>query len=136
MRNFFAIGLIGLSLTACDIAIGGGSDSGDDADAMMMATGPMPLMTQSDLAAITGKTLTFAPGQAITLFDNGTITGNWDGVLVQGTYVVRDGFVCRVLTAGPRGPSPEDCQIFVLDGDQLNVTRDQGNGASFSYTVS
>ena len=107
-----------------------------DTNAGTPAPGATQLATQSDMAAITGKTLTHQPGQSIKILADGTITGTWDGKPLVGTYVMKDGFFCRTLTEGPRGPSPEDCQLLVLDGNKIDGTRDRGNGNSFEYTVS
>ncbi|AEI92458.1 hypothetical protein [Roseobacter litoralis] len=96
----------------------------------------MQLATQSDMAAITGKTLTLQPGQSIQILADGTIEGSWDGKPLAGTYVMKDGFFCRTLSQGPRGPSPEDCQLLVLEGNKVQGSRDRGNGASFTYIVS
>ena len=96
----------------------------------------MQLATQNDLNAVIGKTLTFNPGESFVIAANGTMKGNWGGAPLVGTYEMRDGFFCRTLSQGPRGPSPEDCQLLILNGSSLDVTRDRGNGGSFSYTVS
>lgn len=123
-RKTLLITSLGLALTACQSA----PDSGP--------TGPKQLATQADLSAIVGKTVSFQQGQSFRILANGTIQGSWDGTPVVGTYVMRDGFFCRTLTSGPRGPTGEDCQLFVLDGNTLAVTRDRGTGASFNYTIS
>ena len=94
------------------------------------------LVTQNDLNAVVGKTLTFREGSSFVISADGTLSGFFDGTPLVGTYEMRDGFFCRTLSEGPRGPSPEDCQLLVLDGNVLQVTRDRGNGSSFSYTLS
>jgi len=94
------------------------------------------LETQSDMAAVIGNTLTLGPGQSFVISDNGTLNGSWNGMPLVGTYEMRDGYFCRTLSAGPGGASPEDCQLLVLEGTNLMGTRDRGNGASFTYTIS
>ncbi|MBO9401040.1 MULTISPECIES: hypothetical protein [unclassified Shimia] len=94
------------------------------------------LATQEDMSAVFGKTLTLNAGQSIVILEDGTLSGSWDGTPIVGTYVMKDGFFCRTLSQGPSGPSAEDCQLFVLDGNQLMGTRNRGEGASFTYTVS
>jgi hypothetical protein len=92
--------------------------------------------TQSDTAAVIGNTLTLGPGQSFVISDNGTLDGSWNGMPLVGTYEMRDGYFCRTLSAGPGGGSPEDCQLLVLEGTNLMGTRDRGNGATFTYTIS
>lgn len=94
------------------------------------------LATQADMAAITGKMLTLEPGRSYVIGADGTIIGSWDGAPLVGQYEMKDGFFCRTLSQGPNGPSPEDCQILLLDGDTLRGTRDRGDGASFALMVS
>ncbi len=106
-------------------------------------TGPAPmqavvngsLSSEADFATLFGKRLGFGEDDFLTINPNGTLSGEFGGVRTLGTWEVRDGFWCRELTAGPRGPSPEDCQQFVRDGNTLNVTRDRGEGAPFVYTI-
>lgn len=96
----------------------------------------MQLATQSDMSSVVGKTLTLGPGQSFTIGADGSLMGTWDGNPLVGTYVMRDGYFCRTLSQGPRGPSPEDCQLLILNGSNLAVTRDRGAGSAFTYTVS
>ena len=86
--------------------------------------------------ALAGRTISLDQGQSFIISENGTLDGSWDGKPLVGTYEMRDGFFCRTLSQGPRGPSPEDCQLLVLDGNSLTGSRDRGNGDSFTYTVS
>ena len=125
MKYFVFTALLGLA--ACQTTT--------DADASSQSS-VQQLATQTDMSAITGKTLTLNPGQSFVISDDGTLAGTWDGGPLIGTYEMKDGYFCRTLSAGPSGPSPEDCQLLVLDGDQLMGTRDRGNGVSFTYTVS
>jgi len=92
----------------------------------------MQLATQSDMAAIVGKRLTFASGQYLTVTADGKITGAWDGQTLTGTYEMRDGYVCREISIRPG----EDCQLWILNGNEVIGSRDRGNGAQFTYTVS
>lgn len=123
-KKISTVAVLGVALAACQSA----PDAG--------ATGPQQLATQADLAPIIGKTVTFQQGQSFRILGDGTIRGSWDGTPLAGTYQMRDGFFCRTLTSGPRGPTGEDCQLFVLEGSTLNVTRDRGAGTSFKYTIS
>jgi hypothetical protein len=127
MLKPFVFLIAGLTLAACQMPT---------ETAMTSQMSMRQISTQSDMSAIIGKTLTFGPRQSFVISDNGTLRGSWDDMPLIGTYEMRDGFFCRTLSAGPSGPSPEDCQLLILDGANLMGTRDRGNGASFTYTVS
>lgn len=127
MKHLAAIALATITLTACQTTTDGAS---------VTQSGAKQLATQGDMNAIIGRTLTLNPGQSFVISANGTLNGSWDGKPLVGAYEMRDGFFCRTLSQGPRGPSPEDCQLFVLEGNKLQGTRDRGNGGSFTYTVS
>ena len=105
------------------------------APASTQSSVPGQLTTQADLSPIIGKSLVFGPGQAIAISDDGTIRGSWDGKPVAGSYIMRDGFFCRTLTAGPRGPSAEDCQLWIRDGSKISVSRNRGTANEIIYTV-
>lgn len=101
-----------------------------------MANGPdKTLSTAADFAPLFGKRLAFSDADFVTINANGTLSGEFGGEDTLGTWELRDGYWCRVLTAGPRGPQPEDCQLFVQKGNVLSITRDRGNGNSFDYTI-
>jgi hypothetical protein len=127
MNKLALLCVASLGLAACQTTVDGTASA---------PAGGMQLASQSDMNAITGRTLTFGPDQSFVISGNGTLNGSWDGAPLVGTYEMRDGFFCRTLSQGPRGPSPEDCQLFILDGNTINVTRERGTGVSFDYTVS
>ena len=127
MKSIVVMLIAGVGLSACQTVT--------ETAAPAQAAGKQ-LETQSDMAAVIGNTLTLGPGQSFVISDAGTMNGSWNGMPLIGTYEMRDGYFCRTLSAGPRGPSPEDCQLLVLDGTNLIGTRDRGNGASFTYTMS
>ena len=127
MKKILALAAIGMGLAACQTT--------NDVSTSDAASGRQ-LATQSDMNAVVGRTITLNPGQSFVISADGTLNGTWDGQPLVGTYEMRDGYFCRTLSQGPRGPAPEDCQLFVLQGNQLMGTRDRGNGSSFTYTVS
>lgn len=68
---------------------------------------------------------------------DGSITGTFGGANLAGSWEWRDGAWCRTLTEGPRGPSPEDCQQWTINADgDFDVSRNRGQGASFTYVLS
>lgn len=94
------------------------------------------LSTPAEFAPLLGKRLELNENDHLVLNADGSLSGEFGGAVTRGTWVVRDGFWCRELTAGPRGPSPEDCQLWAQEGGSINVTRDQGRGGSFVYEIS
>lgn len=129
MKNFAIIALIGLA--ACQTPV---------VDQPQVTTAPqtsgVQLATQADMAEVIGKRLVHEnPAQYVLLSADGKISGSWDGTPLAGKYEMRDGFFCRTLSAGPGGASPEDCQLFILEGNKISGTRDRGKGGSFTYTV-
>ena len=127
MKRVLFAAIAACGLTACMATT---DDAGSD-----MSTARQ-LATQADLDAVIGKTLTLNPGQSFVVSADGSMIGVWDGAPLVGTYEMRDGYFCRVLTEFVQGPLPEDCQLWILDGDNLTGTRDRGEGASFTYTIS
>ncbi|WP_342075381.1 hypothetical protein [Yoonia sp. SS1-5] len=103
-------------------------------------TDPAPaagkLSTAADFAPLVGKTLRLNETDFAVMNADGTLSGMFSGADTRGTWQVKDGFWCRTLTAGPRGPSPEDCQVWERSGDTLTIRRNRGQGASFQYTIS
>jgi hypothetical protein len=96
----------------------------------------MRLSTADDFAPILGKRLMFGDVDYVVINADGTLIGDFGGVDTRGTWELKDGYLCRSLTAGPRGASPEDCQLVVRKGDVLSITRDRGDGPSFDYVIS
>jgi len=120
MRIFAFV--VPFALLGCDVA-------------QEVASTAVQLTTPAEFAPLLGKRLELNPSDFLTLNADGSLIGEFSGADTRGTWSIKDGFFCRVLTAGPRGPSPEDCQIFVQDGDLLNITRDKGRGSSFVYEI-
>lgn len=126
MRKMISAACTALVLAACQTTTDGG----------VASSGPKQLSSQNDMSAVVGRTLTLGPRQSFVIASDGTLNGSWDGRPLVGTYQMRDGFFCRTLSQGPNGPSPEDCQLLILDGNTLKGTRNRGTGTSFTYTVS
>ncbi|MEM6312327.1 MAG: hypothetical protein AAF754_20070 [Pseudomonadota bacterium] len=95
----------------------------------------MQLSTPEEFATLIGKRLELNPSDYVVINADGTLAGEFGGVDTRGTWTIKEGYFCRELTSGPRGASPEDCQLFVKDGDTLNITRERGAGASFQYKI-
>ncbi|NRB00180.1 MAG: hypothetical protein HRU32_10220 [Rhodobacteraceae bacterium] len=81
--------------------------------------------------AIVGKEIQLADGASMTINPDNTISGAVDGVEATGTWSFEDGFWCRTITLGDI--FTEDCQLWVVDGDRLIITRDRGEGQSYAW---
>lgn len=78
-----------------------------------------------------------SPENNFVIASGGTLDGTFGGARTRGDWEWRDGTWCRTLSEGPRGPSPEDCQTWVVDdAGNFVVTRNRGAGASFTYVAS
>lgn len=108
-------------------------------DAEMTDMAPKQITSEADFVAKVAdkKMVLEGTDNFVMINSNGTIGGNFGGSALAGTWEWRDGAWCRVLTAGPRGPSPEDCQIWAdQGGGAYTVTRNRGEGSSFVYVDS
>ena len=129
LKSFAIIAVLGLA--ACQATVA-------DQSTVQVApqSGATQLATQADMTAVVGKRLVHdSPAQYVITGADGTLSGSWDGVRLAGNYEMKDGFFCRTLSAGPGGASPEDCQLFILEGNKIIGTRNRGKGSSFTYTV-
>ncbi|MCV2880595.1 hypothetical protein [Actibacterium sp. XHP0104] len=83
--------------------------------------------------AAVGKYL-WSGNNHIFLRENGRIAGQWDGIKLKGAWEWREGYLCRSLIIPATNT---DCQLWMVNGrhTQFYVTRDQGRGGSFTYTV-
>ena len=107
----------------------------DATEAEMSESAGLAVTTEAQFRSdIVGRTLTFN-GNSVTFNADGTLSGPWDGQGISGTWGWDDGAVCREAAIGSRQLDP-DCQTFVLDGDTTIVTRNRGEGASFTYSIS
>lgn len=84
-------------------------------------------------AAIVGKTIRLRDDAVFTINADNTITGDVNGQAATGTWAFEDGFWCRRIVLGDI--FTEDCQLWVVDGDRLIITRAKGTGDSFSYRL-
>ena len=67
-------------------------------------------------------------GNNISLSDDGTFDGKWDGAPIAGTWEMRDDYWCRVLTEFKESArlGAEDCQLWEFDGASVRGTRNKG----------
>ena len=66
-------------------------------------------------------------GVALTVTDDGRISGDAMGGTVTGSWTWDDGYFCREMAWGSR-VFPQNCQRIDLNGDLLRFTADKGAG--------
>ncbi|WP_425043752.1 hypothetical protein [Primorskyibacter sp. S87] len=80
---------------------------------------------------VVGKKLTLDENY-VTVKKNGTLKGKFGGKTLKGNWAWRDGYWCRTLTTHSKNT---DCQLWTVSGNQHKVTRDRGNGKTFTYVA-
>ena len=86
-KNTIAVAVLFGGLAACEMPM---EDSDNAANANQ--SNSSQLVTQNDLNAVVGKTLTFREGSSFVISADGTLSGFFDGTPLVGTYEMRDGF--------------------------------------------
>jgi hypothetical protein len=82
---------------------------------------------------VVGVPLRLGPDVVFTINADNTLVGDIDGQTATGTWDFVDGYWCRTITLDT--VFTEDCQLWAIDGDELVITRDRGNGETFRYRV-
>ncbi|MEM8824885.1 MAG: hypothetical protein AAGF30_14865, partial [Pseudomonadota bacterium] len=112
--------------------------TGPSTSPVTTSDGFLRISTRDDMAPIIGRRLAFQGEDFVVINADGTLLGEFGGVVTAGTWEMVDGFWCRTLTAGPERAltnNPTDCQLFERNGDTLRGTRDRGQGTQFEYTI-
>lgn len=93
-------------------------------------------VTAETINQLFGKQL-FLENNFIVVRNNGTFDGTWSDEPIAGTYEMRDGYFCRILTQffDTERTNIEDCQLWERDATTVKGTRDRGTGASWVYTI-
>ncbi len=82
-------------------------------------------------ARLSGMTGVHESGTAVTLHDDGRITGNThNGDAITGTWDVRNGRYCRTITA-PESLASTNCQDVEFDGNNVHFIKDDGTSSTF-----
>ncbi len=114
------LALLPLLLAAC-APVGPGPDAGR-------------IVTEDQFrAVVVGRPIRLDDGVVFTVNADNTITGDVNGEAATGTWAFEDGFWCRRIVLGDA--FTEDCQLWVVDGDRLIITRDRGRGERFAWRV-
>lgn len=91
------------------------------------------IVSRAQFVATVGGTTVQGADTILQIGRRWTFSGKTNGAAFQGEWDFRDGFWCRRVTKP--SPLPEDCQVWVVRGDNVTVTRDQGRGESFAYKI-
>jgi len=99
-------------------------------------------ITDETISAFFDKQLFLFNGESLTenfivVRDGGSFDGTWNDAPIAGTWEMRDGYWCRVITEffNPDRLGSEDCQLWELNENRIRGTRDRGTGASFVYNI-
>lgn len=125
--RFVIPAIILVALAGCDIPVDSATQQVDE---MATDTEFVRIMTAEQFGSlVVGKRLTLDDNYVVAAAD-GALTGNFGGNELVGTWEWLDGYFCRTLTTHSQGT---DCQLWTVSGDTHFVTRDRGNGTSFTY---
>ncbi len=90
-----------------------------------------PLAAQADMVQeLSGKTLV-AGKSRIVMGADGAMSGKVGADTLTGTWMVRDGKLCRTISA-PKRMAGSECQTAVLRGNTLQITRADGSTLEWS----
>jgi len=93
-----------------------------------------PITTKDEyLTKVVGRTVSLGDGSSTTNAD-GTITGQFGGKPIVGTWTWEDGLFCREGTVGAE-LMERDCQRLEIAGDNLRVTRNSGKGSQSQFRL-
>lgn len=94
--------------------------------------GPTRITTAADFnRLVVGKRLAL-DGNHLTIQSNGKMSGEFSGKPLAGTWEWKNGYWCRSLTSHSKDT---DCQLWMVKGNQHTVTRNKGNGKTFTYAA-
>lgn len=80
---------------------------------------------------IVGKRLKHPESGGIVIVNaNGTLSGNFGGEALEGTWHWEDRYWCRTLTTVRPGT---DCQAWEITGNEITITRKRGTAGTATY---
>ncbi len=101
--------------------------AGDSIQQASAADQNMRIETEEGFREIAvGKKLVYSKG-ALTVHDDGTITGTYDGKKLTGTWSWEDEYYCRSVKLGKKDIG-HDCQVVEASGNSLIFLRNKGAG--------
>ena len=122
-----------LRLLSCVVAVGGFTGCQKQIGTDVEFT----QVTPAEIAGLTGKRLEL-DGNHIILDENGTVTGEWSGSPVVGTWEMRDGLWCREYSEfNPASfVGVDECHLWAIDGNTIKAARDSGKGRKYEFKIS
>jgi len=101
------------------------------ATSAMAGSGFKRITTENEfIQLVVGKKLYFNKDY-FTIRKNGSLKGKFGGKTLKGNWAWRDGYWCRTLATHSKNT---DCQLWEVEGNQFQVTREFGKANSFIYT--
>ena len=82
---------------------------------------------------IVGRKIVLADNAFVRINSDNTISGVIEGLEATGSWDFEDGFWCRTITVADE--FTEDCQLWVVEGDRLIISRNRGEGESYAWRV-
>jgi len=122
--------LAGLTLSACAQQSGIGATDAGATQAQVQR-----ISTMAQLQPFLDRRWEFGNGNYSVVHSDGTVTGEFGGNSLTGTWEMRDGYWCRTITLANINAPPTDCQILQGDGTNFTVTREKGKGRTTDYTL-
>lgn len=91
-------------------------------------------ITEDNVSVLFDKRLELA-GDFMSMSDDGTFEGTWNDTPIAGTWKMREGYWCRVLTEFHDNSikGKEKCHLVELGVNTVRGTRNRGNGNSYLY---
>jgi len=81
---------------------------------------------------IVGKRITHQGTNFFTIAADGTLSGEFGGNTLLGTWQWEDQYWCRTLTTVRPGTG---CQAWEINGKEITVTRERGTGGTATYML-
>ena len=125
--TIFASAFALLALTACETV----APASPAMEAVSSASTQITTLEEFN-RLIVGNRLRQANSNFVVNNSDGSLTGEFGGANLEGTWWWEGKYWCRTLTTIQPGT---DCQLWEINGTELTVTRDRGNGGATTYTL-
>ena len=120
--SLFASAFAVLALSACETTM-------PPTDTMVVASTEITTLAQFN-ELIVGKRLRHAESNFVIIQSDGSMTGEFGGNTLEGTWQWEGKYMCRTLTTIRPGT---DCQAWSVDGNEITIVRDRGTGDAATY---
>lgn len=96
------------------------------------ADGFTPITTEAEFDSLVVNKKMHLGDNWFVIKKNGSLKGEFNGEKLKGAWQWRDGYWCRTLKTHSKNT---DCQLWQVKGNEFQVTRNRGEGKSFTYIV-